>query len=81
MTDDSLLFAADETTPANQEVETEAAIPWNILIIDDEEEVHVLDGEGEDDDDHGSGGNGGGRGRGRGRGCRGRQPHRSPCCH
>lgn len=42
MTDDSLLFAADETTPANQEVETEAAIPWNILIIDDEEEVHKV---------------------------------------
>ena len=37
------------------------------MVLDDEEEVHALDGEGEDDDDHGSGGNGGGRGRGRGR--------------
>ena len=37
------------------------------MVLDVEEEAHVLDDEGEDDDDHGSGGNGGGRGRGRGR--------------
>ncbi|RLT94781.1 DUF3369 domain-containing protein [Ketobacter sp.] len=42
MTDDSLLFAEDDTTPG-ADTPAEAPIrPWNILIIDDEEEVHKV---------------------------------------
>ncbi|MCP5014668.1 MAG: DUF3369 domain-containing protein [Ketobacter sp.] len=42
MTDDSLLFAEDEPTPATVNVEESPIRPWNILIIDDEEEVHKV---------------------------------------
>ena len=42
MTDDSLLFADDDATPANLDPENTPLSPWNILIIDDEDEVHKV---------------------------------------
>lgn len=42
MTDDSLLFAEDEPTPATPTDQDIPIQPWNILIIDDEEEVHKV---------------------------------------
>ncbi|RLU02616.1 MAG: DUF3369 domain-containing protein [Ketobacter sp.] len=42
MRDDSLLFAEDDADPASIAAENDKISPWNILIIDDEEEVHKV---------------------------------------
>lgn len=42
MRDDSLLFAEDDASPTPNLTEDNGAPPWNILIIDDEEEVHKV---------------------------------------